>query len=363
MLRRLIAAVFALAASAIAADAPTFHTTVSLVKADAYVYDRQTHAPILDLQASDFRILDEDQPREIAYFGSESGPVDLLLLLDISGSLREILPQVADSATRALSVLQEGDRAGVMAFTKTTAVTQPLTGDFERVARGIRDATMLRIGLDTDINQALWSAANYLHGSAGPARRAILIITDNMQETRIPDSLVDEQLSAAGAVLDGLLVRGPLGLPHVTHPGILRFARNSGGEIVEGNHPAGRIAEMIRRIKFRYGIHFRPVETKSPQPRKIHIDLSPEARRRYPDAVIRARRIYFPHATYRPKLNVPPGQTIAAGRSARRGGAVNDTLLTYTALRAASRTRSVGLTGYWALHLLDKHVLLRVRLP
>jgi hypothetical protein len=316
MLCRVSAALIALSALAKTADVATFHATVSLVKADAYVYDRQTHAPILDLQAADFTILDEDQPRDIVFFGDDSGPVHLLLLLDISGSVREILPQIADSAAAALSALQEGDRCGVLAFTKTTAVTQPLTGDFEEVARGIRDAITLRIGNDTDINQALWSAADYLHGSGGPVRRAILIITDNMQVTRVPDSLVDEQLSEAGAVLDGLLLRGPLGLPRITHPGILGFARNSGGEVIEGNHPAGQLAEMIRRIKFRYSIHFRPVETKSPQPRKIHIELSAEARRRYPKAVIRARRIYFPLATYKPKTEILPGQKIAFSCSA-----------------------------------------------
>src|SRR5215472_11774299 len=206
MLCRVFAVFIALGSLAKTADVATFHTTVSLVKAEAYVYDRQTRAPILDLRVSDFRILDEDQSRDIVFFEDESGPVDLLLLLDISGSVREILPQVADSAAGALSALREGDRSGVMAFTKTTAVTQSLTGDLKQVARGIRDAMALRIGNDTDINQALWSAADFLHGSGGTARRAILVITDNIQETRVPDSLVDEQLSEAGAVLDGLLL-------------------------------------------------------------------------------------------------------------------------------------------------------------
>ena len=305
---------------ALAADAPTFHATISLVKADAYVYDRQTHDPILDLQASDFKILDEDEWREIAYFGSDAGPLDLLLLLDISGSVRETLPQLADAATAALATLQEGDRSGVMAFTKTTVLTQPLTGDPAEVARGIRDAIGLRIGLDTDINQALWAAADYLHAAGGGARRAILILTDNMQVTQVPDSLVDEQLSEAGAVLDGLLLRGPVRLPHVTHPGILGFARNTGGEVIEGNQPAGRLAEMIRRIKLRYSLHFRPVETTSPRPRRIRIEFTAEARQRNPNAVIRARRIYFPLATYRPKREVPARQRIAVvnGRGRRQ---------------------------------------------
>jgi hypothetical protein len=261
-----LATAAAACALAFAADPPTFHTTLTLVKADAYVYDRQSHEPMLGLQASDFRIFDENQPREIAYFGDDSGPVDLLFLLDVSGSVLEILPEIADAATGGLSALQPGDRAAVMAFTKTTVVTQPLTPDLSTVGAGIRAATSLRIGLDTDINQALWSAADYLHGAGGTARRAILIITDNIQVTRVPDSLVNEQLSESGAVLDGLLLRGPVPMPHVSHPGILGFARNTGGEVIEGNHPAGRLAEMIRRIKFRYSIHFRPVEATSPKP-------------------------------------------------------------------------------------------------
>ena len=219
--------------------------------------------------------------------------------------MRELLPQVADRATAALSVLQPDDRAAVMAFTKTTALTQPLTADFGAVAQGIRAAMSLRIGLDTDINQALWSAADYLHGFGGTARRAILILTDNLQETSVPDSLVDEQLAEAGAVLDGLLLRGPIALPHVTHPGILGFARNSGGEVIEGNQPAERLGEMIRRIKFRYSLHFRPVESKSARPRRIHVELTADARRRYPNAVVRARRFYLPMGSYKPS---PPRQ-------------------------------------------------------
>jgi hypothetical protein len=169
-----------------------------------------------------------------------------------------------------------------------------------------------RIGLDTDINQALWSAATYMHDSGGTARRAILVLTDNMQETHVPDSLVNEQLADAAAVLNGFLLRGPVALPHVTRPGILGFARNSGGEIIEGNQPGAHLAEMIRRIKFRYSIHFPPAAASSTKPRRIRVELTDEARRRYPDAAIRARRIYFPGGVFRPKLDIPTTQGIAA---------------------------------------------------
>jgi hypothetical protein len=203
-----------------------------------------------------------------------------------------------------------------MAFSKITALTQPLSGDFQGVVHGIRAAMSIRIGLDTDINQAVWSATDYLESAGGVSRRAILILTDNVQETHVPDSLVDEQLSYAGVVLDGLLFRGAVGLPHIGHPGILGFARDTGGEIFEGAHPADRIGEMIRRIKLRYALHFRPVETTSAKPRKIRVELTRDARNRYPDAVIRARRIYFPLATHVRKPEILPGAGIA-----RSGGA------------------------------------------
>ena len=305
------AAVLGMVASAFAADTPTFRSAVSLVKVTADVYHRRSHAPIVDLQASDFEVSDEGQKREIVYFEKDSGPLDLLLLLDVSGSVREILPEIANGAADALAALQPGDRAAVMAFSKTTAVTHPLNGDFRGVAQGIRAAMSIHIGTDTDINQAIWSATDYLYSAGGTARRAILILTDNMQETRVPDSLVDEQLSYSGVVLDGLLFRGAIALPHISHPGILGFARNTGGEIVEGTHPESRVAEMIRRIKLRYAIHFRPGDSTSPRPRRIGVELIGEARGRYPDAVIRARKIYFPFAALRHKSAIPPEAGIA----------------------------------------------------
>jgi hypothetical protein len=42
------------------------------------------------------------------------------------------------------------------------------------------------------------------------------------------------------------------------------------------------------------------------------VELTPEARERYPNAVVRGRRIYFPLATYKPKPLIIPAQKIAS---------------------------------------------------
>ena len=100
-----------------------FRSETTLVKVEAHVYDRITGQPIRHLQAADFEIHDEDQPREIVYFGSEAAPLDLVLLFDVSGSMRELLPNVAEQAAGALSQLRPGDRVAVMAFAKAWAIT------------------------------------------------------------------------------------------------------------------------------------------------------------------------------------------------------------------------------------------------
>ena len=92
-----------------------FQAGISLVKVDVQVSDRKGR-PISGLRIEDFEVFDENQPRKITYFEREREHVDLLLLLDVSGSMRRYLEQMAANARAALAELHEGDRTGVMLF-------------------------------------------------------------------------------------------------------------------------------------------------------------------------------------------------------------------------------------------------------
>jgi hypothetical protein len=219
--------------------------------------------------------------------------------------MREALASLAVAAGDALAALGTGDRAAVMCFGSRNAVTQEWTTDFGAAAEGVRRAFAVRVGLDTDINQAVWAAADYVRRTGGTARRAILILTDNMQQTRVPDALVEEQLFEGDAVLDGLLVRGRIALPHLTHSGVFHFAAATGGEVMESAQAADRLGETIARIKARYTLHFRAAELGPDRARRIHVELSAEGRRKYPNAVVRARGSYFPRPILRPWREIP----------------------------------------------------------
>src|SRR4026209_1119596 len=82
-------------------ESPVFRAGVSLVKVDTQVVDHNGRV-VSRLTAAGFRIYDNGQPQKIAHFGADAEPLDLLLLLDVSGSMHKNLEQMAATARGAL---------------------------------------------------------------------------------------------------------------------------------------------------------------------------------------------------------------------------------------------------------------------
>ena len=70
-----------------AADLPVFRSDVALVRVEAQVLDRDNH-PITGLGPEDLIVRDGGKLRKIQSVDSEKMPVDLVLLLDVSASMR-----------------------------------------------------------------------------------------------------------------------------------------------------------------------------------------------------------------------------------------------------------------------------------
>src|SRR5690348_12701707 len=83
---------------------PTFRAGVTLVKVDASAANPNGRI-ISDLSRNDFEILDEGVPQPIVYFDHESEPLELLLLLDVSGSMHRSLMDLSATARAALRPL------------------------------------------------------------------------------------------------------------------------------------------------------------------------------------------------------------------------------------------------------------------
>lgn len=87
---RPIVAIVCAATLAYAQDTVTFRTGVSLVHVDAEVLAEDGHI-LTGFHREDFRVFDERKEQPILQFAAEEQPLDLILLFDISGSMRGVV--------------------------------------------------------------------------------------------------------------------------------------------------------------------------------------------------------------------------------------------------------------------------------
>src|SRR3984893_16735642 len=205
---RLLSCVFAGGALLLAAadDDVVFRSDVSLVRVDAQVVDSGNRA-ITHMNVEDFVLREDGQVVPIRNFASEDMPVDVLFLLDVSGSMRPHVQRIADASGQAMTVLGKDDRMGIMVFDRYTRVRLAFNSSRQEVRRGFDN--LLRqetFNGGTDITRAMLDAADYIRREGRrDARRAIVILTDDQTEFDRDDVAVGRALGRADAVMCALI--------------------------------------------------------------------------------------------------------------------------------------------------------------
>jgi VWFA-related protein len=293
-------------------EAPAvFRSEVTLVRVDTQVIER--NRTVTGLTASDFLVFDEGQPQSIAYFGRDSDPIDLVLLLDVSGSVQRYLAQIGSTAQAALDRLSPQDRIAIMLFARRSSLIEDFTANRARIAGTLKDSLRDHdLGSGTAINSAILAAAGQFAPDrpatqAGRARRrAVLIVTDNQGlNYQSPDETVIRALYEADAVLNALVVGrgqrpkpprpGEYRNPDFTPADVFRLAEETGGEVEQASNAGRAFSEMLERLRTRYALEYSaPSDPDDASFRRIRVELAPEARKRYPKAEIRTRSGYYP---------------------------------------------------------------------
>ena len=296
-----LAAVFPLQAQ----ETPAFHSDVALVHVDAEVTDGIR--TLGGFHQDDFVITDNGQPRTILYFSQDEEPLDVILLFDISGSMRPNVARVGASAQAALAELRPGDRVAVMTFQARSRIVAPFNEDLGAAQRAIeedvvggkfRGGTRLLAGVDD-------AAQYYLQQTKTRRRRAVLILTDNYGQRSRRASTVIHHLWEADASLSGLIIRSPaetalntaamamnpaVGL--LLREGMQGVAEKTGGDTIKADDPGEAFREMMRRIRRRYSLYYSMPAGKPGEQRTVKVELTAEALGRFPNARVRARKGY-----------------------------------------------------------------------
>lgn len=325
------------------ADDVVFKSDVALTRVDAQVVDN-TGRPVTGLQKSDFVVKVNGHVQPIQNFASENMPIDILLLLDVSGSMEPHVERIALAAREALHVLAARDRMAIMVFDNSTRVRLPFTNDLDDIDSGLRHVLRAEhFNGGTRITSALVSAASYLERQARPdARRAIIILTDDETQDSEDEPRVESALARANAVLSFLQAPyeeptlggggarrhgtwggngggigmpggggwpgGGIGFPGGGGPmgpggglgsdpshsaGTRTIAEDSGGDTMDVDQ-ASALQDTLQRLRQRYALHFYlPEGTQAGDRQTVRVELSQEAKLRYLDADIHYRRVFM----------------------------------------------------------------------
>jgi hypothetical protein len=101
---------------------PVFQATTELVLLDIQVLHKRTHTPAPLLRAKDL------------------APLSVVLLFDLTLTVRPELKHLAEGARGALTHLKPTDEVSVMAYSDSAQVVDHFTADRERTARAIAPA-------------------------------------------------------------------------------------------------------------------------------------------------------------------------------------------------------------------------------
>jgi VWFA-related protein len=125
----------------LAQEPAQIRVNVELVNLFVTVRDRQGQ-PVPDLTHKDFRVFEDGRQQKVEYFTRDSSlPLTLALLLDTSGSQRNLLAAEQDAALRFFDrTLRSGDEAMVVTFDLDVSLPGSFSSDRAALERAVRRA-------------------------------------------------------------------------------------------------------------------------------------------------------------------------------------------------------------------------------
>ncbi len=282
------------------------------ISSSAYSQDQQTAAVnfsvlskntwgfIDGLKAADVSIEEDGDKREVIRINSGEHALSMILLIDMSGSMRQHHELIKDVAMEAINPLKPEDEVALIIFKDDAELIQEFTRDKKLAAEAIR-----KIGpasRQTFLNKAVFLAAEHIRQSSNPNnRRIIILITDDLVNRESSDADkspsrddVRKELIESRAVMCGLIMPEPKNMPSPifyknSKGGASRYVEETGGLIlpIEDKNARSKMNKMIDSFHKQYTLEYRLAgvrrDNRSP---KIKVKVSKEVEKREGDLII-----------------------------------------------------------------------------
>jgi VWFA-related protein len=155
-----------------------FRTGANLVALNVTVLDPKKQL-VAGLTQADFAVFEDGVRQEVRFFEAREVPVDLILLIDTSSSMRDKMNVVHEAAVGFLKTMKADDRGAVVAFNDGVEVVQALTSDAQALEQAVRSTVAKgATSLHNAIYIALKEFGRAARSDTDHRRQAIAVLSD-----------------------------------------------------------------------------------------------------------------------------------------------------------------------------------------
>ena len=159
----------------------TIRIETRLVNLNVKAVDRGGQ-PLTDLKPEDFVVYEDAVKQDVTHFKPVNAPVNVLMLLDLSGSTQKKRGAMIEAARKFIDALPAQDKISLVAFTRRYRQLTDFTAD--KIALKKELEQVRKIGGGTAYYDAMWKALDDLD-KISDARKAIVVLTDGEDESLI----------------------------------------------------------------------------------------------------------------------------------------------------------------------------------
>ncbi len=159
---------------------------------------------IADLTASDFEVLEGSTPREVVSVRQSTSPFNLILLLDVSGSVDNYVNFIRKAARSFVNTVDSRDRVAIISFNDDIHVVSRFTTDKAELSASLD--TFESGGATAYYDALAYTLADTLRPLKGE-RTAIIVLTDgDDNRSFLPFDSMLSSVEESGALIYPLLV-------------------------------------------------------------------------------------------------------------------------------------------------------------
>ena len=261
MTRNCLAVFGVLFAMTIAADSalagrrpqePMFASRVDTVRVDVSV--RQGGRTVEGLAAADFEVLDNGVRQQVDFAALDQMPVNVVLALDMSGSVKgDRLAQLQEAGARLVDMLGPAERAAVVAFTELVAIRSAFTADKTTLLSALQQPVE---GTDTALTDATHAAL--VLGGSRTGRPLVIVFSDGADTASFLSSeLVLDTARRAGPV--AYAVASVRDGPNDFLDNLVRLTGGRRLEVSSFERLSDAFAEILSESRERYLLSYTPM--------------------------------------------------------------------------------------------------------